>query len=232
MKSITVMAGLACLLVGATTTGCSGSDPTDMLTAQQMLDDANDTMSGLKSVTIEGVTTKAKNKGGDISSRLTTDLDSRCTSKVTWEAKGAVLEQIRVGETDYVRPNREYIEGWSGKAMDGAQDTWIKTAASNAQPGDGLSDCSRDFTSFGTAKKGESTEVDGTSAIRLVVTDEEDKGGAFIFYVATEGKPYILKVVYEGTEYSTTTTYSAFDEPVNVQAPAETNVLDSALIDR
>ncbi|ELP70220.1 hypothetical protein STRTUCAR8_04406 [Streptomyces turgidiscabies Car8] len=224
-------AGLACLLIGATTTGCSGSDTTDGLTAQQMLDDANDTMSGLRSVTVEGVT-KARKKGGDISSRVTTDLDSRCRSKVTWEAKGAVLEQIRLGETDYVRPNREYIEGWSGKGMDGAQDTWIKTAVSDAEPGDGLSDCSRDFTSFGTAKKGEPTEVDETPAIRLVVTDEEDKGGAFTFYVATEGKPYILKVVYEGTDYSTTTSYSAFDEPVDVQAPSETTVIDSALIDR
>jgi len=115
--------------------------------------------------------------------------------------------------------------------MHGAQGTWIKTAASNAQPGDGLSKCGLDFASFGTAKKGEPTEVDKTSAIRLVVTDKEDKGGVFTFYVATEGKPYILKVVYEGTDFSTTTTYSAFDEPMDVRAPAK-NVLDTTLIDR
>ncbi|MDQ0930430.1 LolA family protein [Streptomyces turgidiscabies] len=231
-KSITAIAGLVCLLVGATASACSGSDTTDRPTAQQLLDDANDTMNGLKSVTVEAHTTRVKSKGGDISSRLTTDLDSRCTSKVTWEANGAVLEQIRMGDTDYVRPNRAYIEEWSGKRMHAAQNTWIKTAASNAKPGDGLSDCSRDFTSFGTAKKGEPTVVDETPAIRLVVTDEEDKDSSVAFYVAGVGKPYILKVVYKDADYNTTTTYSAFDKPLDVKAPAETDVIDSALIDR
>lgn len=59
------------------------------------------------------------------------------------------------------------------------------------------------------------------------MTDKEDKGGTYAFYVATEGKPYILKVVYKGTEYRTTTSYSAFDEPLGVRAPAETEVLDA-----
>ncbi|MER6181685.1 hypothetical protein [Streptomyces sp. NPDC001652] len=221
LRSTAAAAALTCLLTGSALSGCAkGDDPPKEVSAQELLDDANKAMGKLKSVTIEADTTKADGSSG-FSSRLTTDLDSTCTSKVTWDATGAVLEQIRIAETDYVRPNRAYIENWSGKPMAGAQNIWIKTPASSAQPGDGLSACPRDFSSFGTAKKGEPAKVDGTPAIALRVTDKSVKEGAYTFYVATEGEPYILKVVYKGTDYRTTTTYSGFDKPLDVQAPAK-----------
>ncbi|ELS53609.1 putative lipoprotein (Precursor) [Streptomyces viridochromogenes Tue57] len=193
-----------------------------------MLDDANDAMRELRSVTV--VADTVRTDGDGFSSRFTTDLRSRCTSKVTWKETGATLEQIRIGETDYVRPNRAYVEQWSGKAMNRPQNTWLKTPAS--EPGDGLSSCTRDFTSFGTVRKGEPTEIDGTEAVELVVTDKADKGGKYTFHVATEGKPYILKVVYKGADLSTTTTYSGFDGPLDVRAPAAAQVLDSTDVDR
>ncbi|WP_346779767.1 hypothetical protein [Streptomyces sp. S3(2020)] len=212
---------LACLVTaGCGAEGDGGGAGATERSAQEILDDANEAMSELTSVTVEGNTIKVGSSSGR-SSRLTTDLDSRCTSEVTWDATGAVLEQIRIGETDYVRPNRAYIENWSGKPMAGPQNIWFKTPVSDAQPGDGLSACPRDFTSFGTAKKGEPTEVDGTPAIALLVTDKSVKEGAYTFYIATEGEPYILKVAYKGTDYRTTTTYSAFNKPLDVRPPAK-----------
>ncbi|MFE0652655.1 hypothetical protein ACFVZH_29180 [Streptomyces sp. NPDC059534] len=59
-----------------------------------------------------------------------------------------------------------------------------------------------------------------------MVTDEADQGGRYTFYVATEGKPYILKVVYKGAGRQSTTSYSAFDEPLDVRPPAEADILD------
>lgn len=226
--STAVRAVLACLLTGAALAGCSDgtTSASEELSAEEMLDDANDTMGALRSVTVDATTTSSSS--GAISSRFTTDLKSRCTSKVTWTATGASLEQIRIGETDYVRPNRAYLNEWSSRSVTTGQNTWIKTPASKAQPGDGLSACTREFTSFGTATKGRPTKVDGTPALPLVVTDKEDKGGTYTFYVATEGEPYILKVVYKGAKYRTTTGYSAFDEPLDVQPPARTEVLDES----
>lgn len=221
-RATALTAALACLVVAGCTGGGDGGAPER--SAQEILDGANKTMSELTSVTVEGKTTNAKGQG--FTGSLTTDLRSRCTSTSTWNWNGASLEQIRIGETDYVRPNRAYIEWWSDKPMGGAQDTWIKTPASEAERGDGLSDCPRDFTSFGTTKKGEPTEVDGTPALALIVTDKSVKTGKYTFYVATEGKPYILKVVYKGTDFHTTTTYSGFDKPVDVQPPAK--VLDAS----
>ena len=222
---------VACLVAGGVLTGCAGGGGgSEERTAQELLDEANATMSDLKSVTIEATTIKPK--GDTFTTRLTTDLDGRCTSKVTWGEKGAALEQIRIDTTDYVRPNRAYLEEWSGKAVDRAQDTWFRAPVSDAQPDSGLSECTRDFTSFGTAKKGEPTKIDGTSAIALAVTDKSVKTGAYTFYVATEGEPYLLKVVYKGTDFHTTTTYSDFDKPLRVKAPAAVDVLDASSLGR
>jgi hypothetical protein len=210
---------VACLVAGTPVVGCSDGT-TPERSAQQMLDDANDTMSALKSVTIDSVTTKTT--GDRFSSRVTTDLRTRCASKVTWP-NGAVLEQIRIGGTDYVRPNRTYLDKWSGRSKAGAekQDIWIKKPTSEAVPGDGLVACPREFASFGTAKKGGTTKVDGSPATALVVTDKADKGSTYTFYVTTEGKRYILKVVYKSADLDTTTTYSGFDRPVAVRPPAK-----------
>jgi hypothetical protein len=228
--STVVTAVLACLVVGAAVAGCADGTTAEELSAERMLDNANGTMDALKSVTID---TDATVTGGDgYSSHLTTDLRGRCAYKTT-SVTGASLEQIRIDGTDYVRPNRAYLEE-SGRDMAGTQDQnrWIKTPSSEAEAGDGLAECTQEFTSFGVATKGEPTKVNGSPAIPLVVTDDADKGGSYTFYVATEGKPYILKVVYEGAEYHNTTSFSAFDKPLDVRPPATADVLDLSDIGR
>lgn len=206
-------------------TGCSGGAATDERSAQQLLDDAYKTMKSLTSVTIDGETTVTD--GEHSTTLLTTDLKSTCTFKSSWES-GAALEQIRIGETDYVRPNRAYLDQRSGQKTQSAaeQDRWIKTSSSESVPGDGLSDCTWSFDAFGKAKKSEPTEVDGRPAIALVVTDVKDKSGTYTFHVATEGKPYLLKVEYKGSDFHTTTTFSAFEEPLKVDPPYDDELLD------
>ncbi|MEH0547120.1 hypothetical protein QA802_29755 [Streptomyces sp. B21-105] len=237
--STAVTAALACLVLGAVVAGCTLDDAAERGSAEQMLDDANDAMRALKSVTIDSVTTMPS--GDDYSSRLTTDLKSNCSFRTT-SVTGARLEQIRIGETDYVRPDRAYLEE-SGRTMTGVkeQNRWIKTPVSAAHPGGGLATCTWQFTSFGVAVKGASTKVDGRRAFSLTVTDtagtagkagkegaggKQGTGGTYTFYVATEGKPYILRVIYKGADHHSTTTFSAFDEPLNVRPPAQADVVD------
>jgi hypothetical protein len=223
--SAAASAVLLCL-AGAFVSGCTeASDEPKEESAQQILDRANDTMSALTSVTSEARTEPAD--GEAYSSHDTTDLKSRCTHRITWDGRGT-LEQIRIGDTDYVRPSRAYLDAWSGSRTAGAaeQKRWLKVPADRAQPGDGLAVCRHEFTSFGVATKGGRAEVDGTPALALKVTDKTVKEGSYTFYVAAEGKPYILKVVYAGTDFHTTTTYSAFDEPLDIRPPADADVLD------
>ncbi|KUN37524.1 hypothetical protein AQJ30_17345 [Streptomyces longwoodensis] len=204
-------------------TGCAGggtSEPPPA--ADQMLDEANATMRGLRSVTIDSVTRSTT--GGDLSSRLTTDLKGTCAFELTSDT-GARLDQIRIDGTDYVRPNRTYVEEWSRSvAGTGEQGFWARTPVSASREGDGLSQCTHPFASFGKVKKGRPTEIDGVAAMSLEVTDATS--GAYTFYVATEGRPYLLKVVYKDAEMDTTTSFSAFDEPLDVHPPDQAKVLD------
>ncbi|CAM5249187.1 Lipoprotein OS=Streptomyces alboniger OX=132473 GN=CP975_27820 PE=4 SV=1 [Streptomyces alboniger] len=218
---------LACVVIGGAVTGCSGGSSADEPSAEQLLDDANDTMKALKSVTVDAkTTTVATGKG--FSSRLTTDLKGTCRSSRTW-AGGARLEQIRIGDADYVRPNRAYLK-MAGKDMTGQEEQkrWVKSPASKTAAQDGLSDCTWPFSSFGKVTKGEPTEVDGRPAMRVVATDKAHKGSTYTFSVATEGKPYLLSVVYKGADYHSTTSFNGFDEPLDVRPPAENDVLDAS----
>lgn len=215
----------ACLTLGVTATGCSNDEASDERSADQLLEDAYETMKSLTSVTIDTKTTGASKERS--TSVLVTDLKSTCTFRSSSES-GATLEQIRIEETDYIRPNRAYLDQWAGLEAPSAaeQDRWVKMPSSDSAPGDGLSDCTWPFAAFGKAEKGEPAEVDGRQAVALVVTDEEDQGGTYTFHVATEGRPYLLKVDYKGTDFRTTTTFSAFEKPLKVEAPDDDELLD------
>ncbi|MET9805100.1 hypothetical protein [Streptomyces halstedii] len=223
-----VATAVVCLAAGAVLSGCAGGGGGEAeLTDQQLLEKAHTTMDALKTVTIEGSTTATA--GGGFTSRQTTDLKGTCAYKVTLD-QGGSLEQIRIGDTDYVRPDRAYLEQWSGKKEAGAkaQERWIKTPVDTSEPGDGLVDCTWPFSPFGTAVKGKPTEIDGRPAVPLKVTDEEDDKGVYTFYVAAEGEPYLLRVAYKGPDYRSTTTFSKFDEPLDVRPPADADVLDTS----
>ncbi|MFC8513818.1 hypothetical protein [Streptomyces sp. NPDC057257] len=225
-----VTAALTCLLAGAALSGC-GDGGTEDRSAEELLDDANDTMRALKSVTVDVSSTATK--GGTVTTRLVTDLDKRCRARTSW-SEGGTLEQIRIGGTDYVRPDRAYLRRWNGDTdVDTEQKLWIKSPVEAGQDGDkGLTSCERPFDSFGTATKGRPTRVDGKEALALTVTDEADKGGTYTFYVATQGKPYLLKTVYKGGDFHTTTSFGDFDETLDVRAPKPDEVLDADDLDR
>ncbi|MEU0169187.1 hypothetical protein ABZ214_27670 [Streptomyces iakyrus] len=215
-----------CLLAGTALAGCGAGGTGEDRSAGDILDEANATMRKLSSVTVD--ITNRTASGGTVTSHLVTDLDSRCRSRTTWSG-GGVLEQIRLGTTDYVRPNRAYLQKWKKKTgVTGEQRLWVKTPVAPASPGgDGLTSCERPFDSFGTAKKGGSTRVGDTRAVEVVVTDKADKDGTYTFYVAEEGEPYLLKTVYKSAAQRTTTSFSGFDEPLNLRAPKPGEVLSA-----
>ncbi|MFI8891383.1 hypothetical protein [Streptomyces paradoxus] len=215
-----------CLLAGTALAGCGAGGTGDDQSAGDLLDEANATMRKLDSVTVD--ITNRTTSGDTVTSHLVTDLDGRCRSRTTWSG-GGVLEQIRLGPTDYVRPNRAYLQKWKKKpGVTGEQKLWVKTPVDPASSGgDGLTSCERPFDSFGTAKKGGSTRVGGSRAVEVIVTDKADREGTYTFYVAEEGEPYLLKTVYESAAQRTTTSFSGFDEPLNLRAPKPDEVLSA-----
>lgn len=217
-----------CLLLGGVAVGCAdSSDTTGTRSAEQLLDEANRTMKALTSVTIVTDITTAFNGS---SSRLTTDLKSKCRFKAT-RTRGYKLEQIRIGETDYIHPNDVYFEMWGRKTVaEMRQKPWLKSPVSAAMPADDLANCAWRYSSFGKATKGKTTVLNGKSVIPVSVAEEEVEGvyneGDYTFYVAAEGKPYFLKVVQKSPHHKSTTEFSGFNEPLNIQPPAAADVLD------
>ncbi len=224
MRAMTITTTTAlCLLAGAVLTGCGSGGTGEDRSAGDILEEANATMRKLDSVTVD--ITNRTTRGSTVTSHLVTDLDSRCRSRTTW-AGGSALEQIRLGTTDYVRPNRAYLQKWKNNpGLTSEQKLWVKTPVDPASTGDGLTSCERPFDSFGTARKGGSTRVGGTKAVELIVTDKADKEGTYTFYVADEGKPYLLRTVYESGAQHTTTSFSGFDEPLDIRPPKPAEVL-------
>ena len=218
-----VTVAMTCLVTGTAVSGCGASGERS---ADAILDDANDTMRGLRSVRID--TTSEATKGGTVTTRFATDLHGRCTAKTTW-AEGGTLEQIRIGTTDYVRPDRKYLQKWKGdRSVRSGQGLWVKAPVDKSKDREeGLASCEQPFDSFGKATKGDTTRIDGRDALTVTVTDKADKGGTYTFYVAAEGKPYLLRTVYKGTEYHTTTSFRGFDEPLDIRAPKAAEVLDT-----
>lgn len=222
----TVKTTTLCLLASTALAGCGAGGTGEDRSAGDILDEANATMRKLDSVTVD--ITNRTTSGGTVTSHLVTDLDDRCRSRTTWSGGGA-LEQIRLGATDYVRPNRAYLQKWKKKpGVTSEQKLWVKTPVDPASSGgDGLTSCERPFDSFGTARKGHSTRVGDTEALEVIVNDKADKAGTYIFYVAAEGEPYLLKTVYKSAAQHTTTSFSGFDEPLNLRAPKPGEVLST-----
>ncbi|MEW2079159.1 hypothetical protein ACFZAG_37995 [Streptomyces sp. NPDC012403] len=213
------------VLTGGVTVGCADADgAADTRSAEQLLDEADRTMRALTSVTI--ATDTETGLGNGRSSRLRTDLKSRCTYTST-ETTGSELEQIRIGETDYIHGNEVYFEMWGRETVPAMrQKPWLKSPVNSARGADSLADCAWPYSSYGKATKGEPTEIDGKPVIAVETPNEDFGDGTDTYYIAAEGKPYLLKIVYVGSHHRATTEFSGFNEPLSIRPPAAVDVLD------
>ncbi|MFD7113564.1 hypothetical protein ACFWAF_25585 [Streptomyces microflavus] len=133
--------------------------------------------------------------------RLRTDLKGTC-SFTSAASTGEKLDQIRIGDTGFIRPNLEHMQlsGMDTKSRKD-QKNWGRTPVDPAASAgeNGLTDCTHPFASFGKAVKG--------------------KTGVYTFHVATEGKPYLYQVVYKSPFFRNVTSFSDFNTPLNVMPP-------------
>ncbi|MFG2123917.1 hypothetical protein [Streptomyces sp. NPDC048710] len=222
-----------CLFVGAVAVACADAGdtadvrPAETRSAGQLLNEADRTMKALTSVTI---VTHVSSTGGGVrySSRVTTDLENRCTLKATW-SQGARMEQIRIGETDYIHPNDAYLELWGRPTVPAMRHKpWLKSPASAAKGADNLVDCAWRYSSLaeGKATKRDLTELDGKPVIPVQLADDMVEGGLYTFYVAAEGKPYLLRIDYQEPHHRTIREFSGFNNRFDIHPPAAADVLD------
>ncbi|MFF7280327.1 hypothetical protein [Streptomyces griseorubiginosus] len=204
-------------------------EPFAGLTGGEIAEQATKATTGASSLRMKGDIPDDES-GGTISLDVALNKKGECAGTIGMGGKGRT-ELIKTGDLVYMKFDeaflREQSDGESKSDTDAAvamlAGKWTKTKATGADAkefGDfcdltkvleGAEDTGSDAT------RGKTTTVDGAPAIVLHEKDGKDR---YTLYVATEGKPYLLRVDSTAGADQGSVTFSDFDEPVPAQKPA------------
>ncbi|GGX92261.1 hypothetical protein [Streptomyces fructofermentans] len=232
----TALAAL-CLAAAATATltGClPGDDKADSKpkgpfagqTGGEIADRAVKATSNAKSLRMKG---DIQDDGSRVGIDMALDKKGHCAGTISAGGEGKA-DLVKTGDTLYMRYDEKFLraqgEGDSAEETDGVvallAGKWTKMSATGSDADD-----IAEFCDLGTvlgefddvssdARRGRTTTVDGVPAI---VLHEKDGKDTYTLYVATEGKPYLLKVVSKSAKDPGTVTFGDFDEPVPAEKP-------------
>jgi len=204
-------------------------EPFAGLTGGQIADRSTQATTGASSLRMKGDIPDDES-GGTISLDVLLNKKGECAGTIGMGGKGKA-ELIKTGDIVYMKFDeallREQSEGESKSDTDAAvamlAGKWTKTKATGADAKE-----FEDFCDLGAvlddaedsnsdASRGKTTTVDGAQAITLHEKDGKDR---YTLYVATEGKPYLLRIDSTAGADQGSVTFSDFDEPVPTQKPA------------
>ncbi|MFH9074180.1 hypothetical protein [Streptomyces alboflavus] len=189
--------------------------------------------SAAKSLSLKG--SAPDDEGGAIDMDIALNTRGECAGSMSMKDQGSV-DLIVNRSTVYMRPDAEFIrsetkdqpEDETAAAVQLMADRWSKSSATSSDAKGMATFCDLDLilAEFkdvnSAARRGEQTSVDGTPALALHETEGKDK---YTIYVATEGKPYLLKIVNNTEKRSESLTFGDYDKPVDTTAPSG-DVLD------
>ncbi|MGC0331489.1 hypothetical protein RKD23_004479 [Streptomyces sp. SAI-170] len=215
------------------TGGAAGSTPSRAeepfpgLSGGEILDQAFEATMGARSVRVKG-DIQDDTSGGPL--RIDIALDTKGDCVGTLSADGGKTDVIRVGDAVYMRYDEAFLraqmEGEPQEDSDAAVDMlagkWT-TAGKDAEAAEIADLCDLD-TLLGddtegasAATRGRTTTVDGTPALALKEKDGKD---TYTAYVATQGKPYVLRLDSDAAGDSGSLVLSDYDKPVAAKKPA------------
>ncbi|RFU84914.1 hypothetical protein DY218_20080 [Streptomyces triticagri] len=220
-----VVAAVACAAVVAGLTGCSSED--DAFDGMSADDIAKKSFKTSKAADSFRVTGEGKQQGSTVRLSFAINKEGACEGNMSAGKQGKA-QLLVVDKATYLKGDDAYWKSTmsaSGagvnKKLDGR---WVKSPSNN---GSGGGVCDRnDLFKTSDAKdmeRGDDADVDGQKAATLV--KKESGGKTSTFYVAAEGKPYLLQVETKGKEQGITT-FSDYNKPVDVKAPADDEVAD------
>lgn len=197
--------------------------------AQQIFMSAANAMKGLRTATVE-----VTGPDGDSMARAKFGMTDSGDCAGHTLINGGDFELISHGRFTYMKGDRaawiSQLGATKGAALDTAlRGRWAKLPSSTdlgiASVCD-LSAYTMDLTNGGTSAdqtRGRYTTVNGQGAVP--VTGPQDGGGTVTLYVATDGAPYVLKVVRTGSDPDTET-LTDFDKPVGTNPPPASQTVD------
>ncbi|MCX4666697.1 hypothetical protein OG453_08440 [Streptomyces sp. NBC_01381] len=203
------------------------------MSGAEIADKAVKTTSDAKSLRVAGKVTDEET--GLDSMDMALDTSGKCAGAISTTDEGS-MELIVPGGTVYMKYDEKFLRAQSKgepaadtqAAVDMLADRWVKTKATSSDAKDIAGFCDldvllADFKDVNSAAhRGGTTTVDGTPAIKLTENDGKEK---YTLYVATEGKPYLLKVDQTTGGKPESLTFSDYDKPVKTTPPTG-DVLD------
>ncbi len=153
-----------------------------------------------------------------------------CLGTMGMGGKGKA-ELIKTGDTIYMKYDEAFLRAQSDGESKADTDAvvemmagkWTKMSAKGKDAKDIASFCDLNSV-LGSAKdansdatRGKTTTVDGVPAIIL---HEKEGKDSYTLYVATEGKPYVLRIDSHSAKDPVTLTFGEYEKPVPAKKPA------------
>jgi hypothetical protein len=212
-------------------------EPFAGLTADEIAERAMTATTGASSLRMKG-DVRDDESDGTIRIDMALDKKNECAGTIGMGGQGKA-DLIKTGDTVYMKYDeaflREQSKGESKADVEAAVDMlagkWTRMSAKGSDAKDIASFCdldavlggAEDVDSGGDSSGGDPTvrragtaEVDGATAVVLKAKDGKD---SYTLYVATKGKPYLLRLDSTSAEDPGSVTFSDYNEPVPAQKP-------------
>jgi hypothetical protein len=195
--------------------------------AQEITDAAAEDMKALSSVRMQG---DIASEGEEVSLDMRVDTDGNCQGEISM--MGGNAELLSIDGTTWFRPDEAFWRASAGPQADliisTVGDKWVVMPAEQA---DVATFCDLDEllgqiedTGDEDVSKGETEDVDGEEAV--VIESETDEGDPLKAWVAVDGEHHILKMEVEQGDEPGEIAFSEFDEELDLEAPADDEVID------
>ncbi|WP_309485439.1 hypothetical protein [Streptomyces sp. WELS2] len=239
--SRTLAASALCALTAVGIAGCSddgsSKQPFEGQSADRVAAKAVTATRNAASLRMAG---KMSAQGQPLTVDFHVDTQKNCKGRMTMESGSADI--IHTGRTTYVKGDEKF---WAGAAQDSAggqkqaralSGRWVKVPVGDSRTTGlcdkqgFLADLDSDKSERKGMTKGDVTTVDGRKAIPL--RKKKGSGETITMYVATEGKPYILKLDQSGGRTPGTVVFSDYEKPVKATPPPAGKVIDGTKADK
>ncbi|MFE7603380.1 hypothetical protein [Streptomyces sp. NPDC057494] len=219
---------------GPSTDDARPAGPFGELTGSQIVDKAFAATRTAKSLTVD---IDLRSPDEPTKGYLALDDRGRCAGTLTM-GTADTAELVKADDKNvYLRFDeaflREQVKDESPETQEATLDAlrgrWMKSPVSDPDSRDMLALCDLKelLGGFGPGAggivKGAETTVGGQRALAL--TESGEDGASSTVYVATEGTPYVLRIVTKGGEEPGTITFSKYGRPVVATVPAAKDVV-------
>ena len=208
------------------------AEPFAGLSADEISDRALAATTGARSLRVTG-DVPDEESGGTIRIDLALDRKGECAGTMSMDGQGEA-ELIKTGDAVYMKYDERFLRAQSKGEPQADTEAlvsllagrWTKMSATGPDAKDMTSFCDLDSMLNDTdgdaddsdpvLTRGEATTVDGTPVLVLWETDGADRSK---LYIASEGKPYLVRFESKSENDAGTLTFSDYDEPVPADAP-------------